>query len=133
MVQNQVELDLDAELVQCVEVFMADEFLVDVVVDDRKPAIEIAVEERRQDVEQRECVLQLRTPQERDRVRQIAADAVGIGVEHDPSGQSVLHRCGFVVHELRSTTGWNSSAWPARLLSGVANLGRPYAPQVGTF
>ena len=52
MVQDEIEFEAEAELPEGLDVFLRREFLVELVVDDRKSPIEVAVEERRQDVEQ---------------------------------------------------------------------------------
>ena len=87
-----------SELVQCVEVFMADEFLVDVVVDDGEAAIQVTVEEGREDIEEREGVPEFGSPEHLDRVREPFADAVGVGIQHDPAWQGSLSGVRFLLH-----------------------------------
>jgi len=59
MIKHQVELDLYTERIELMQIIWTHKFLVDVVIDYRKPSIQVAVEERGEDVEQRKGILEL--------------------------------------------------------------------------
>ncbi len=59
MIEHQVELDMDTKLVELIQILLVHEIFVDVVIDDGKAAIQVAVEKSGQDVEQRKYILEL--------------------------------------------------------------------------
>ena len=102
MIQHQVELDLDTQLVQILQIPGTDEFFVYVVINDGKTPIQVAVEKGRQDIEQRECVLQLGPFEQVHRVSQSFPDAVRVGVQHYSPGQYLCFGLWIPIHDLSS-------------------------------
>ena len=82
MVEDEVELEVDAECLEGGKIVLRGELPIQAVVDHREAAIEIGVIEAGQDVERLEHAREFRAAQERDDVAQMAPDAVGIGVEN---------------------------------------------------
>ena len=93
VVQNQIELQIDAQFAQRVQVGLTGVALVQVVVDHREAPVQIGVEDAGQDVEGIEGALHLAPAQQGHDVGQGAAHAVRVGVQHHTGG-----KCGFVFH-----------------------------------
>lgn len=87
MVKDQVKLEGDPHTIQRLDVGFGDQLPVEVVIDDGKTAVKVAIEEGGQNVEQGEDVLELRPAQQGHDIGQPAANAVGIGVQHRTTGQ----------------------------------------------
>ena len=94
MVEHQVQLQQDAELVEGFEIAGRYEVSVQVIVDDGEAAIKVAVEDGGQHVQQAEDVGELGAPEHAHHASEIAVDAVGVCVEHDPVRQVALHVTG---------------------------------------
>jgi hypothetical protein len=86
MVEHHIKLQDYAKLVQSLQVHRAYKLFIDVVVDDRKTAIQVAVEKGGKDIEKREDILEFRTFQLLHRVCQAAAHAVWVGIQHYSPG-----------------------------------------------
>ena len=63
-----------------IEVFLRHQFIVKFVTTDGKTAIEVALEKSRKDIEEGEGVPEFRFPEHLDGVRELFADAVGVGI-----------------------------------------------------
>ena len=87
MVENQVELEGDTQGIEGLDIGLGDQVPVEVVIDNGEATIEVTVEKGRQDIEKGKNILELGTPQQTDHIGQSAADAVGIGIQHDAAGQ----------------------------------------------
>ena len=83
MIQHEIELEHDIELVEFLQVFPGNEFVVEIVIDNGKAAIKITVENGRKDIEQGENILEFRPLEHVHNVSKVSADTVRVGVEHD--------------------------------------------------
>ena len=94
MIENEIELEGNPQFTQGLQVSGGCQHLVQVVVNDRKAAVEIGVEHTGQNVESLEDILQFRPVQKQDDVAQGAPHAVGVGVEHR-TGRECFSSCLF--------------------------------------
>ena len=82
VVEHEVELEVEPQRAQAGEVRLRGQAAVQVIADDGKAPVEVAVEHAGQDVEGAEGALQLRPGEQVGRSAEGAAQAVRIGVEH---------------------------------------------------
>lgn len=92
MVKDQVKLQQDPQPVKRFEVGDGNEFVIQVVVNDRKTTIEVTVEYGRQQVKKRESVKQFWSLEHADRSSQISIETVRVGIQHDAVRETCLHR-----------------------------------------
>jgi hypothetical protein len=82
MIQYEIKLEHDIELVELLQICPGSQLIIEVVIDDRKAAIQITVKNGRKDVEQGKYILEFRSLEHMYYVSQISADAVRVGVEY---------------------------------------------------
>ena len=75
------------------EILFLGDLAVDAVILHREAPVQIGVEQAGQNIEGGECTLYAVLVQKLHRVRERAAQAVGIGVEHGSIGKSLFHSC----------------------------------------
>ena len=126
VVQDEIELEHDIQLVQRLQVFFGNQFVIEVVIDDGKAAIQVAVENGWQDVEQGEYILELRHLEHVDYVSKVAANAVRVGIKHDAFWQPVFHYYVSGMHNTRSIAGMEFLRLPARQIGRPSAVNKPY-------
>jgi hypothetical protein len=68
MIEHEIKLDIDTKPVQLVQVVLADQLFIKIIVNDRKPTVEVAMKKRGQNIEERKSVLHFGTLEEFDDV-----------------------------------------------------------------
>ena len=95
MVQDKVQLQIDAQILQPLQVIPGSHGLIQTVIDDGETPVQVGVEEAGQDVEGGKCPPQFFLFQNGGNIRQGAAHAVGVGIEHRLQIQMVHRKAPF--------------------------------------